>query len=92
MRVVADIEARIASGDLGPGARLLSERDLATHYGVAFHTIRHAMAILRERGRLVTIHGRGNYVTEPGQNAQPGKAASPPGTGSTPETGGPGGD
>jgi GntR family transcriptional regulator len=65
MRVADDITARIASGELAPGARLLSERDLATYYGVAFHTVRHAMQILRERSLIVSVHGRGTFVAEP---------------------------
>jgi GntR family transcriptional regulator len=64
MRVADDITARIASGELAPGARLLSERDLATYYGVAFHTVRHAMQILRDRDLIVSVHGRGTFVTE----------------------------
>jgi DNA-binding GntR family transcriptional regulator len=31
-------------------------------YGVAFHTVRHAMAVLRERGLIETVHGRGTFV------------------------------
>ena len=65
MRVADDITARITSGELAPGARLLSERDLATYYGVAFHTVRHAMQILRERSLIVSVHGRGTFVAEP---------------------------
>jgi DNA-binding GntR family transcriptional regulator len=53
MRVAEDIAARITSGELRPGARLRSERDLAEHYGVAFHTIRNAMKVLRDRGTFV---------------------------------------
>jgi GntR family transcriptional regulator len=64
MRVAEDITARIRSGELRPGARLLSERDLANHYGVAFHTIRNAMKVLRERGLIVSVHGRGTFVRE----------------------------
>jgi GntR family transcriptional regulator len=64
MRVAEDITARIHSGELRPGVRLLSERDLATHYGVAFHTIRSAMKVLRERGLIVSVHGRGTFVQE----------------------------
>jgi DNA-binding GntR family transcriptional regulator len=29
---------------------------------VAYTTVRHAMKILRERGVIVTIHGRGTFV------------------------------
>lgn len=63
MRVADDIEGRIKSGELQPGARLLSERALAESYGVAFHTIRGAMRVLRERGLIETVHGRGTYVS-----------------------------
>jgi GntR family transcriptional regulator len=64
MRVAADIIARIESGELAPGTRLRSERDLAAHYEVAYHTIRRAMEVLRERGLIVSIHGRGTFVQE----------------------------
>jgi Bacterial regulatory proteins, gntR family len=61
---VADhIAARIASGNLVPGARLPAERDLATEYWVAYDTIRRATALLRDRGLIITIVGRGTYVT-----------------------------
>lgn len=49
----------------GPGTRLRSERDLAAHYEVAYHTIRRAMEVLRERGLTVSIHSRGTFVREP---------------------------
>jgi len=52
MRVADDIAARIASGELAPGARLRSERDLAEHYGVSYGTIRRAMEVLRDEANL----------------------------------------
>lgn len=64
VRVANDIASRIASGELKPGARLRAERDLAEHYGVAYHTIRRAMKLLRERGLIVSIHGRGTFVAD----------------------------
>jgi DNA-binding GntR family transcriptional regulator len=61
---VADyIAGRIASGSLAPGAKLPAERDMAADYGVAYDTIRRATALLRERGLIVTIIGRGTFVT-----------------------------
>jgi GntR family transcriptional regulator len=65
MRVANDIAARIKSGELEPGTRLLSEPDLAAYYEVAYHTIRGAMRVLRERGLIETIHGRGTFVRDP---------------------------
>ena len=64
VRVANDIAARIASGELPAGTRLRAERDLATHYGVAYGTVRRAMEVLREQGLIVTIHGRGTFVNE----------------------------
>ena len=65
MRVANDIAARIESGELAPGTRLRSELDLAERYGVAYQTIRHAMKVLRERGLIVSIQGRGTFVQDP---------------------------
>jgi hypothetical protein len=65
VRVANDIAARIASGELSPGTRLRAERDLATHYGVSYGTVRRAMKELREQGLIATIHGRGTFVNNP---------------------------
>lgn len=64
MRVAEDIAARIQSGELVPGTRLRPERELAGHYGCAYGTIRSAMKVLRERGLIVTRHGRGTFVSD----------------------------
>lgn len=62
---VADhIPALVDSGKLRAGARLSSERDLADEYGVSYMTVRRAMKELRERGVIVTVHGRGTFVAE----------------------------
>ena len=37
---------------------------MAAEYGVAYDTVRRATALLRERGLIVTIVGRGTYVSE----------------------------
>ena len=42
--------------------KLRSERDLAEEFGVSYITVRHSMAILRERGLVISIHGRGTFV------------------------------
>lgn len=77
MRVADDIAARITSGELAPGARLRSERDLAEYYEVAYGTVRRAMEVLRDRGLIETIHGRGTFVTsrDAGPPGSPGPAA-----------------
>jgi DNA-binding GntR family transcriptional regulator len=69
MRVADDIANRIGSGELVPGARLRAERELAEHYEVAYGTIRRAMEVLRERGLIVSVHGRGTFVAEKPEHA-----------------------
>ena len=63
VQIADDITARITSGELRPGARLLSERALADYYGRSYQTVRRAMEVLRERELITTIHGRGTFVT-----------------------------
>ena len=56
----------ISSGGSAEGEielKLPSERSFADEYEVAYTTVRHAMAVLRERGIIVTAHGRGTFVT-----------------------------
>ena len=62
LQVANLIAARIQSGELAKGARLPAERDMAVEYGVAYDTIRRATAVLRVRGLIVTVHGRGTFV------------------------------
>ncbi len=61
---VADyVTARINAGELVPGSRLAAERDLAEQWGVAYQTIRRAMAELRSRGLIASVVGKGTFVT-----------------------------
>lgn len=66
-QVAEHLAARMDAGELQPGRRLPPERDLAEEYGVAYHTIRNATKMLREQGRIVTIHGRGTFVAARGE-------------------------
>jgi DNA-binding GntR family transcriptional regulator len=56
------LAARIASGDLAPGARLPAERDLADQWGIAYQTVRRTMRELRERGLVASVVGKGTFV------------------------------
>jgi GntR family transcriptional regulator len=66
VQVAEHIEARIEAGELAAGQRMRPERDLAAEYGVAYNTVRKSMELLRERGLIVTMHGRGTYVARRG--------------------------
>ncbi|WP_045234744.1 GntR family transcriptional regulator [Deinococcus pimensis] len=60
------IEYGIACGDLPPGTRLPSIRDLVVQTGVAHVTVAHVYKDLVTRGLIVTHAGRGTYVADPG--------------------------
>ncbi|MEW2442758.1 GntR family transcriptional regulator [Micromonospora marina] len=59
------LRARVVSGQLRPGARLPSERDLSQEYGVAPKTARAAVQTLRDEGLVEAVRGRGVVVREP---------------------------
>jgi DNA-binding GntR family transcriptional regulator len=61
LQVANDVALRIEADEITE--KLPSERGLAEEYGVAYTTVRHAMEILRERGFIQTVHGRGTFVT-----------------------------
>jgi len=63
-QVAEHLAARIDASELAPGSKLPPERELAAEYGVAYNTMRSAMQILRDRGLVITMHGRGTYVAE----------------------------
>lgn len=64
LQVADDLRADIGSGELGPGAKLPSEAEMAEQYGVSRDTIRRATSELANEGLLVVLHGRGTFVTQ----------------------------
>jgi GntR family transcriptional regulator len=62
-RVIADdLRNKIESGDLAPGDKLPSERELADQYGTARNTAREAVRLLTGAGLVTAEHGRGSFV------------------------------
>ncbi len=60
LQVADDLALRIETGEIP--LKLPAERALAVEYETAYTTVRRAMEILRDRGLIVTIHGRGTFV------------------------------
>jgi GntR family transcriptional regulator len=61
LQIANALQTRIQAGEFP--VRLPAERALADHYGIAYQTLRHAIDVLRERGVVITRHGRGNFIT-----------------------------
>ncbi len=59
-----EIERRIQSGELSPGERLPTERDLAASFGVSRAIVRSAVVSLVEAGKVHRHVGRGSFVME----------------------------
>lgn len=60
LQLAAILRARIGRGDLS--GRLPSWVDLAADFDVGDSTVRHAIAVLRDEGLVVTRGGKGTYV------------------------------
>jgi DNA-binding transcriptional regulator YhcF (GntR family) len=71
-RIAGEIAARIAAGDLAPGDRIASTRQLTAQYGIAMATATKVLATLREQGLVRAMPGVGTVVAE---RAQPAGAA-----------------
>ena len=63
VQVANILRARIESGQLVPDRPVPSESQLQQEFGVARGTARKAIAMLREQGLVVTVKGRGSYVS-----------------------------
>ncbi len=60
--IVDQIKELISRGDLGPGQRIPSERELATFLGVSRPSVREAIMVLEAMGFLEARQGGGTYV------------------------------
>ncbi|MCO4253261.1 FadR/GntR family transcriptional regulator [Pseudarthrobacter raffinosi] len=56
------LEERIGAGELSPGSKLASERELAIEYGVSRPVVREALRSLQERGIIEIRPSRGAFV------------------------------
>lgn len=61
-QVAALIEARITAGTYQPDRLIPSEAHFQQEFGVTRDTVRAGVAILRARGLVVTVRGKGTYV------------------------------
>jgi AcrR family transcriptional regulator len=76
LRIVAALRDRIASGELRPGDRVPSIRQLAGDHGVAIATATRAMATLRDEGLVEARVGAGTVVSARGNRQAPHRAVA----------------
>lgn len=68
LQIAEQIQHQISTGELKPGERLPTVRQLAASLGVNFNTVARAYRLLDEAGLISTQHGRGTYVWEQPSN------------------------
>jgi AcrR family transcriptional regulator len=62
MRIAAELRAQIESGELAPGERVPSAREITRRWGVAVATASRALAALRDDGLVRPVAGVGTVV------------------------------
>ncbi|MGH3175065.1 MAG: TetR/AcrR family transcriptional regulator C-terminal domain-containing protein [Streptosporangiaceae bacterium] len=63
-RIVADLRRRIVAGELSPGQRVPSTRELTREWGVAMATATKALTTLRHEGLVRPVRGVGTVVAD----------------------------
>lgn len=63
-QVAEQLRTGILSGQLAPGMRLPTERELCTEYGVSRITIRQALSLLEDEQLITRRQGSGTYVRQ----------------------------
>jgi DNA-binding transcriptional regulator YhcF (GntR family) len=76
-RIVAALRSRIMSGELAPGDRVPSTRELTREWGVAMATATKALSTLRHEGLVQPIAGVGTVVAETSATARARTDAEP---------------
>ncbi len=62
-QIVSQIKAKIMSGELKEEAMLPSVRSLSKDIRVSALTVKKAYDALEEEGFIITVHGKGSFVT-----------------------------
>jgi DNA-binding GntR family transcriptional regulator len=70
-QIADDLRKAISAGDLRPGSRMKSSRELAVEYGVAAMTVHQAIRVLRDEGLVDSYQGRGVFVRSGDSVARP---------------------
>ncbi|MCX5396667.1 TetR/AcrR family transcriptional regulator C-terminal domain-containing protein [Streptomyces sp. NBC_00102] len=76
-RIAAVLRRRIESGELGPGDRIPSTREIARQWGVAMATATKVIAELRHEGLVRPVSGVGTVVGSAAGTRRPAPAAPP---------------
>ncbi|MYU54319.1 MULTISPECIES: TetR/AcrR family transcriptional regulator C-terminal domain-containing protein [Streptomyces] len=77
-RIVAELRQRIEAGELAPGDRVPSTREITRQWGVAMATATRVLAELRQEGLVRAVRGVGTVVEA---RSKPARTGRPPAAG-----------
>ncbi|MCC9311889.1 GntR family transcriptional regulator [Kitasatospora sp. RB6PN24] len=72
------LRAAIRNGELRPGEKLPSARELQRRFGIASSTVQNALRLLKDEGLIYSVLGRGSYVRVTEESSEAGADASDP--------------
>src|SRR6478735_10406523 len=80
VRIAAELRGRIERGELRPGERVPSAREITRNFGVAVATASRVLAALRDDGLVHAVPGVGTLVSAPAGQAvgAPGRRTTGP--------------
>jgi DNA-binding GntR family transcriptional regulator len=79
IQIADELRRSIKAGELKPGDRLTSSRELATEWGVAAMTVHQAIRVLRDEELVVSAQGRGVYVRNTDEISSTSESTTPTG-------------
>jgi AcrR family transcriptional regulator len=84
LRIAAEVRAQIERGELAPGQRVPSAREITRRWGVAIATATRVLAALRDDGLVRAVPGVGTVVLPPKEVGRPGNRRAARGGASVP--------
>ena len=76
LRIVGELRRRITAGELSPGDRVPSTRQIVRQWGVAMATASRALTLLRQEELVRAVPGVGMVVTGPSRRRPVGARGS----------------
>lgn len=65
VQVAEYLRRQIQSGELGPGDKVPSSRELQEKFGLASATVQNAFRLLKNEGLIYSVQGRGSFIRRP---------------------------
>ncbi|MFE6065945.1 GntR family transcriptional regulator [Streptomyces sp. NPDC056525] len=79
VQVAEYLRRQIQSGELGPGDKVPSSRELQEKFGLASATIQNAFRLLKNEGLIYSVQGRGSFIRRPATEPETPEAEHQPG-------------